>query len=191
MTSQNTFESQAKQYLGIQGGTTSGLPSTVFTSGILEVIGAPGRFLQLGADSANTAYLDFKSRDAGLADYDSRIVSQGGDTGTAAGEGTLSVQAQALHVLAPMKAGSSTAPAFKLDYSTVLATVGTNQVTTINFTPGLFSVAPTVVATANTPSGSTGDQSVHVEEVDAISFKVEYLGVAAAGTYINWIAVGL
>ena len=47
-----------------------------------------GRYVEVGADTANTSYLDFHSNDNAGADYDTRIVSTGGVTGTA-GQGTL------------------------------------------------------------------------------------------------------
>ena len=182
MSFKNTFETQAKEYLGIQGGANGS--ATVLPSGNLQV-GTQSSHVQLGA-VPGLSFVDFKSNGQDSPNFDARIVSITGSTGEAQAE--LLVQSGLLNVASRLKVGG---PAFKVDYASVAATVGTNQVTTITFTAGLFGSAPVVVATANTPTGQTGDQFVHVEEVTATGFKVEYLGVAAAGTFINWIALGL
>lgn len=192
----NSFEKSAQIYFGLQGGITAGKPSTVFTSGILEVDGALGRKVQLGADSSNSAYLDFKSRDGGLADYDSRIISQFGSTGATAGEGTMSVQADVLQVLTTdgMRVGSITAPAFKMDYSSTSATAGTNQDTTITFTAGLFTVAPKVIVSlvdTDGPGTPGADMTPYVYNITASQCTVRGLGVMAASIRYDWIALGL
>lgn len=146
------------------------------------------RGITLDASASSFAYMDFNSRNGGENDFDVRLVTAGGETGQN-GTGTLNVQSSAVNFFSQIS--TQPGPAFKVDFASTPAVTGSNQVTTISLTPGLFSVPPTVVCTANTPTGSTGDQSVHVEEVTTSSFKVEYLGTAAAGTSINWIALGI
>lgn len=189
MTSQNTFTNSMEEYFDITK-TASGSVK-VFTDVVVEdqltVQGVTGCYVKAQA-YINSSVVDFGSTiGGGTGTYDSRIISF-----LIGGNNNLAFQTDGdVQVLAPLRAGAPNAPQFKLDYSSTTASVGVNQVTTINFTSDLFTVAPTVVATANTPTGQTGNQFVHVEEVTASSFKVEYLGTAAAGTLINWIAVGI
>lgn len=187
----NSFEKSAQIYLGIQGGTTQGKPTTVFTSGILEVDGALGRKVQLGADSSNTAYLDFKSRDGGLADYDSRIISQFGSTGSTAGEGTLSAQASLFQVLCPVRLGSGVAPSFKLDYGVIEPEAVINPQTLFTFAVSFVS-APTVwLQVEITNDNATVGVDVVLSSVTTTGGKTRYIGTPAAGTTIGWLALGL
>ena len=196
MSFKNTFETQAKEYLGITkdfqvdpGGIT-----IADSCRVARTSGETGLYVEMRADPANqSSQITFGSTiGASAGAFDSRIVSFNvGGVGVTGPNNNLALQTDGnVQILTNLQVGSPTAPGFKLDYSSTPATVGTNQSTTITFTAGLFSIAPTVVATANTPTGETGDQFVHVEEVTASSFKVEYLGVCAAGSFINWIAVG-
>jgi hypothetical protein len=194
----NSFEKSAQIYLGIQGGfsTPGDKPTTVFTSGILEVDGASGRKIQLGADSSNSAYLDFKSRDGGSADYDSRIISQFGSTGSTAGEGILSVQADVLQLLTTngVRIGSINAPAFKMDYNSTAATTGTNQDTVITFTAGLFTVAPKVIVSlvdTDGPGTPGADMTPYVYSITTSGCTVRGLGVMAASIRYDWLALGV
>lgn len=192
----NSFEKSAQIYFGLQGGITAGKPSTVFTSGILEVDGTLGRKVQLGADSSNSSYIDFKSRDGGSADFDSRIISQFGSTGSTAGEGVLSVQGDVLQVLTTngVRIGSITAPAFKMDYNSTAATAGTNQDTTITFTASLFTVAPKVIVSlvdTDGPGTPGADMTPYVYNITASQCTVRGLGVMAASIRYDWIALGL
>lgn len=50
-----------------------------------------GRYVEMAADTANNAYVDFHSLDGSTSDYDSRIISQGGTTGVT-GYGSLIFQ---------------------------------------------------------------------------------------------------
>ena len=185
MSINNTFETQAKEYLGIEGGVGG---STTLSNSSLYVGEGDQNHVQL-ASVSNLAFVDFRSNSVTgpSVNFDARIVSIGGSTGDA--QADLLVQSALLNVASPLKI--STGNPFKVDFSSATATVGVNQVTIINFISGLFTTAPVVVATANTPTGQTGDQAVHVEEVTASGFKVEYLGTAASGTLINWIAIGM
>jgi hypothetical protein len=192
MTSQNTFTNSMQEYFGITKGPTGSVEifSDVVVENKLTVQGITGCYVRSQA-GINSSFIDFGSTiGGGTGIYDSRIISFA--PGGPSEPNNLAFQTDGdVQVLAPLRAGAPNAPAFKVDYSSTAATPGVNEETTITFTPGLFTVAPTVVATANTPTGSTGDQSVHVEEVTASGFKVEYLGTAAAGTFINWIALGV
>ena len=185
MSVNNTFESQAKEYLGIQGGVAG---NTVLSATSLFVGEPDVNHVQL-ASVNNLAFIDIRSNSVTgpAVNFDARIVSIGG--GTAEAQATLFVQSQLMTLNSPLKimAGNP----FKVDYSSAVATVGVNTVTIINFISGLFTTAPVFVATANTPTGETGNQFVHVEEVTASGFKAEYLGTVAAGTLINWIAIGM
>jgi hypothetical protein len=197
MSFKNSFEQSAKEYLGLQGGVSAGKPTTVFTSGILEVDGASGRKVQMGADSSNSAYLDFKSRDGGLADYDSRIISQFGSTGSTAGEGVLSVQADVLQVLTTegMRVGSITAPSFKLDYGAVNMGGSLNSQVPVVFTVGLFATNPYVFLTIVSPiTNEANAQPVFVESLTTAGFNAQYIGTpnsTGAGTLCNWLAIGV
>jgi hypothetical protein len=71
--------------------------STIFSATGLTAVGNnvsyPNRYLEVGADSANTMYLDFHSNDATLSDYSTRIISQGGAT---TGTGNLNMYASTI-----------------------------------------------------------------------------------------------
>ena len=165
------------------------------TSGGLEVgggllVGSTSSHVQLSTVS-NLSYIDFRSNPGNTGttvDFDARIISIGGSTGDAQAE--LLLQSGLLNVASAIKLGGGLAKAFKIDYGNAPIS-GDNSVITITFTTGVFSQTPIVVVTSNTPTGSTGNQFAHVEEVTPTSFKVEYLGVAAVGTFINYIAIGL
>lgn len=141
----------------------------------------------------STVYMDVHTLPGVSNDFDYRIIFGGGETGESGGgaanfEG---VQSNFFGTLRTTRPGAGLAPNWYMDYGSTVATVGSNTETVITFTVGLFTLPPTVVATANTPTASTGNQFVHVEEVTASGFKVEYLGTVATGTLINWIAMGL
>jgi hypothetical protein len=205
--SDNTFQEQLITYLGGTTGPTFGPGMTgsniESTSSNEFVVGWQGPAAPISANAGTSCGIELKSlpnSGASLIDfhstpgyfnntYDFRMQCSGGATGVP-GIGQMICLGSVMDIRCPINVGNG-GKLFKVDFSTTVATVGVNQVTTISFTPGIFTVAPTVVATANTPTGHTGDQFVHVEEVTASSFKVEYLGTAAAGTFINWIALGL
>lgn len=199
MSFKNSFEQSAKEYLGLQGGlsTPGNKATTVFTSGILEVDGALGRHVQIGADSANTTYVDFKSRDGGLSDYDSRIISQFGSTGSTAGEGTMSVQADVLQVLTTngMRVGSITAPSFKLDFGKVDMGGSLNSQVPVVFTVGLFATSPYVFLTIVSPiTNEANAQPVFVESLTSAGFNAQFIGTpnsTGVGTFCNWLALGV
>lgn len=197
MSFKNSFEQSAKEYLGLQGGVSSpgNKPTTVFTTGILEVDGALGRKVQLGADSTNNAYVDFKSRDGGLADYDSRIISGGGSVGSTAGEATLSAQASLFQVLCPIKLGSDSAPSFKLDFGSVVMAGTLNAQTPVVFTVGLFATNPYVFLTIVSPiTNEANAQPVFVESLTPAGFNAQFIGTpnsTAPGTLCNWLALGV
>jgi hypothetical protein len=190
----NPFQEAASQYLGITEGTVSNKPKTVITTGILEVGTTVGRHAQLGADTANVAYLDFKSRDGFTNDYDTRIVSTGGSTGT--GLGGLFFQAAEVASLAPMRIGSAIAGAFKLDYGQVGPLAGvTNPQQPIVFAAGLFLGNPAVYLTVQSPIANEANaQPVFVESITPAGCNAQFIGVpnsTAPGTFINWLALGL
>ena len=185
---QNSFESSASEYLDLSV-TTGG--AILRTTKAIVSYNATDDSISVGMGTiGDAAVIDFNTTGGTAGQFDSRIVSF-----AAAGPGqanNFAFQTSGnIQLLAPTQIGSPTSPPFKVDFATTLAAAGVNQITTINFTADLFTGPPTVVCTANTPTGSSGDQITHVEEVTASSFKVEYLGVAAAGTYINWIALGV
>ena len=70
---------------GITGTTGSG------SSAKLAYVNV-GRYVELGADTTNVAYIDFHSKDGTIVDYDSRIISSGGGD-TVDGKGALQFQA--------------------------------------------------------------------------------------------------
>ena len=193
MSFKNTFETQAKEYLGLQGGVASGKASTVFTTGILDVEGAPGRHVQIGADNVNNAYVDFKSLDGSTTDYDSRIISVGG--GTADGQGQLVVQADTFEVWSKMRIGSALAPAFKLDYGAVVMIGTLNAQTPIVFTVGLFATNPYVFLTVVSPiTNESNAQPVFVESITPAGCNAQFIGTpnsTAPGTLCNWLAIGV
>ena len=166
-------------------------PGTV-VGGLLraQFEGATGSYVDINAQS-NASFIDFGSSNNSTSDFNSRILSFLPNPAFPE-ESNLAIQTGGnVQVLANIQLGSPTAPAFKCDYASTVATVGVNTVTTITFTAGLFTSAPVVVVTANTPTGVTSGPSVHVEEVTATNFKVEYFGTVVAGTLFNWIALGV
>lgn len=152
--------------------------------------GATGSYVDISALS-NGSYIDFGSSDGSTSDFNSRIFSFLPNPAIPEQSNLAILTGGNVQVMGPIQLGSPTAAPFKLDYASTVATVGTNTVTTITFTSGLFTTAPVVVVTANTPTGSSGNQFVHVEEVTATNFKVEYLGIVGSGTLLNWIALGV
>jgi hypothetical protein len=190
----NPFQEAASQYLGIVEGTVQNKPKTVITTGILEVGTIPGRHVQLGTDSANLSYVDFKSRDGFANDYDTRIVSSGGGTGD--GLGGLIIQAAEVQAWAPMRIGSSFARAFKLDYGQIgpLGAV-LNPQTPIVFAVGLFATNPAVYMTVQSPIANEANaQNCFVESITPAGCNAQFIGVpnsTAPGTFINWLALGL
>lgn len=205
MTTKNTFQEQLIDYLsgttgGYIGATGSALESTtsnVFVVGYQGPAQPPSNNsgtscgIELKSEPvSNASWIDFHSTTGYFGNsYDFRMQASGGST-AGSGQANMIFLGNNIDMRCPINVGNG-APQFKLDFGTTLATAGVNTITTITLTSGLFTSAPTVVCTANTPTGSTGDQITHVEEVTATDFKVEYLGTAAAGTYINWIAVGI
>jgi hypothetical protein len=56
-------------------------------------------FLEIGLSTTNnTTFLDFHSQNNGTADYDTRILSSGGSTGSTAGQGTLQLYGYGLYL---------------------------------------------------------------------------------------------
>lgn len=69
--------------------TSLGTLSSLTTTGACELAKAnSGRFVEIKGDSVNTSFIDFHSNDSGVVDFDTRIVSQGGNV-SASGGGTL------------------------------------------------------------------------------------------------------
>ena len=196
----NSFEKSAQIYLGIQGGfsTPGDKPTTVFTSGILEVDSPDnvGRKMQLGTDTSNTAYIDFKSLDGSTSDYDSRFISLGGATGNASGGGQLVMQANIVEAWAPMRIGSGFAPAFRMDFGQVSAPGGVNQDAFITFTAGMgFTSPPKVIVSLFDSDGPTanpgGDLTPYIYDVTVLGASVRGLGTQnATSIFYNWIAIG-
>jgi hypothetical protein len=152
--------------------------------------GATGSYVDISSQS-NASFIDFGSSDNSTSDYNSRILSFLPNPAFPE-QSNLAIQTGGnVQVMGPIQLGSPIAPAFKCDYGNTGLSPGTNIVGKIPFTPGLFTTVPVVVVTANTPTGSSGDQFVHVEEVGTATFQIEYLGAVAPGTSVNWIALGV
>lgn len=149
--------------------------------------------IQFVTQGQGTVFMDVHTLPGGTNDFDYRMIFGGGVTGDFGG-GACNFQGKESNFFSSLRTtriGGGLAPAWFMDYRSSPANVGVNTVTTISFTAGLFTTAPVVVVTANTPTGVTSGPSVHVEEVTATNFKVEYFGTVAAGTSFNWIAMGL
>lgn len=187
MSFKNTFETQAKEYLGIQGGANGG--GTVFTTANVQVGESQGLHVQLGA-VPNLSYVDFRSNPATSVDFDGRIVSIGGSTGLAQGE--LLVQTGLFNIGAPMKIGGAS---FKLDYGSVVMPGTLNAQVPVVFTVGLFTVAPNVYLTVVSPiTNEANAQPVFVESLTTSGFNAQFIGVpnsTAPGTLCNWLALGV
>lgn len=194
----NYTESTAELYFGITTGTVGvdRKPSTVFKTGIIDVEGVPGRHVQIGADNPNNAYVDFKSMDGNTTDYDSRIISLNGATGID-GKGQLVMQAGIVEAWAPMRIGSSVAPAFRLDYGFQLFGVTENPQATVLFTPNVFTntvAPPSVFLTTQTYQPNVNQQQATIEGAPSItSFVIQYWGTPPGpeGARVNWMAIGL
>lgn len=187
MSFKNTFETQAKEYLGIQGGANGG--GSVFTTANVQVGEAQGLHVQLGA-VPNLAYVDFRSNPTTSVDFDGRIVSIGGGTGPA--EGELLVQSGLFNVGAPIKLGG---PSFKLDYGSVNMGGSLNSQVPIVFTVGLFATSPYVFLTIVSPiTNEANAQPVFVESLTPAGCNAQFIGTpnsTGAGTFCNWLAIGL
>jgi hypothetical protein len=65
----------------------------------------PNRSIEIGADAANSVYLDFHSSDSVYADYSTRIQSFGGST---IGQGHMMIQASTINILGTSGVGIGT-----------------------------------------------------------------------------------
>jgi hypothetical protein len=78
----------------IVGNLVQGVTGGSGTSGnALLAYRSLGRYIELGADNSNSSYLDFHSNDTGNVDFDTRIISSGGN-GSGSGLGNLTLYAQ-------------------------------------------------------------------------------------------------
>lgn len=198
MSYKNTFEQQAKEYLGIQGGSIAGKPATVLTSDILEVGDNPGRHIQIGADSAGQSYVDFKSNEGyAPTDYDSRLISIGGTGWNGAGTFTLNANNFSVPALRSYKYSGGVvggvAPFFLLDYGSQVVTAGLNQITTITFTVNLFTSAPKVILQVvdDGPGVQIDAFTTYVETTTADTCLVRGYGNISSGFTYNWLALGV
>lgn len=194
----NPFQKAAAEYLGIQG-VNNGAGTSAFTIDQQVFIvgyqgptgGGTSRGWEVIATNPDVVYLDAHSRDGVFNDYDYRMQFAGGYAG-AQGGGQLICEGRQTTFYMPLRTtvpGQPLAPAWYADYGTVSATEGVNQETTVTF-PFEFPEIPTVTVTVLTPGDQAGDQFVFVEDLTTTSFKVQYLGTAAAGTKLMYIAMG-
>jgi hypothetical protein len=103
-TSANFSYDASANILAFGKGNTGGLTQVVgsFVQGVTGGTGDngnakfgyrnPGQYVEIGADTANTAYVDFHSNTSYDVDYDTRILSVGGTS--ASGGGTMALYAQ-------------------------------------------------------------------------------------------------
>jgi len=103
---------------------TTNLTTTAGQTFIGKQEAYPNRYIELGTDSVNTAYIDFHAYNASDSDYSTRIESSGGLLG-GLGAGTLTLTGQAVNIAATL---STTA----LNNIITKATLFADTVTTTN-----------------------------------------------------------
>lgn len=155
------------------------------------------RGIDIGAtpNVANTAFLDFNSLDGGSNDYDVRLLSVSGTTGTNA-KGTLSIEADTATIYCPIRtfpAGQVIPPAWYADYGITDANPGSNAITTIAFNT-VFQAPPTFQITMFDKSGSGGGNqnavTLYVTVRSTTGAQVQALGTMGSDIAYMWFAVG-
>ena len=204
-------DAQDTQILYYENGSATSSANLTFSDSKLAVDGNAevlGGRLEVGFSSATsnrgvdlgatpgvsqTAYLDFNSTDGSTRDYDARLLSVGGDTGSD-GKGSFNIFAGELNVNNPMRVTPSGAPPASkwfIDYGSVPIPAGTNTGATIVFNT-VFETPPHVIISVQAPASATGDQYAFVENegLAVNACNVQYFGNAPANTRVNWIAIG-
>lgn len=151
-----------------------------------------GRYVEIAADTVNNAYVDFHSRDTFSQDYDSRILSNGGGTGS--GNGNMFFEAASANFSCPVRLGSWSSNPFRLDYGQITGITGTNATGTITFITDMFSQSPIVTLTFQSATDqpiSGSNPGLYVTAATCASFTWQIHGTPPSGSSINWIAMGL
>ena len=102
---ENTFQEQLNEFFGGSTGTTLGPEvqqsylqgSYANRFNLAKTSATQFRGVQLACDSSNVAYIDFNSLDGGTNDYDTRIISVGGEAGVP-GRGIIGMNANEYHL---------------------------------------------------------------------------------------------
>lgn len=153
-----------------------------------------GRYVEIAADTVNNSYIDFHSRDTFSTDYDARILSNGGGTtgATGNGNGNLFFSAASANFDCPIRAGSWSAPPVRIDYGFISNIDTTNQTGEHFFVPNLFSEAPNVTLTFQSSGPISGsDPGIFVKSSTCESFIWQVHGTPPVGSRINWTAMGI
>jgi hypothetical protein len=116
----STLTTRAATYSTLTGSTittSSIITPVIATATGFTTIGQntsfPNRSIEIGADAANSVYLDFHSSDSAYPDYSTRIQSFGGST---IGQGHMSLQASTINIVGTSGVGIGTStPGYKLD----------------------------------------------------------------------------
>ena len=186
----NTFEKQASEYIGVEkvsGTVTITSPSGVTTFADPSV-GATGNYIKMGLGS-DASYIDFGSENAGgTGEFDSRIVSFKNSPFTA--NNFAFITDGNIQLLGPTQVGSPFAPPFKLDYGVRTITPGVNQVTTITYTPGIFTTAPMVTFSVADVGGTQTQFTPYVTLQSATQCQITGFGTVNGAHQYQYIALG-
>ena len=106
ITNQTNSLNTTSGALQVSGGV--GVGGAIIAGGSIYAGYGNSRSVELGADATNTAYIDFHSLDGVSNDYDSRIISIGGTSGTSA-RGALTLQAETVSISGNLNLGGLTA----------------------------------------------------------------------------------
>ncbi len=182
----------------VVGTLTQGITGTTGQAGnAILAYNNIGRFVEIGADSPNTAYIDFHSNDNVQNDSDARLLSIGGSTGNYGG--LLSLEASLFRMICAARIGSAIAPAFKMDYGKVAWGSNLNNPSqVVSFTDAtMFTQVPMIQLTSySQTAGTNGAFVLNDATLTTTQFTIRYFGTtnttpAFAASQTGWMAMGI
>lgn len=155
-----------------------------------------GSFLAMASED-NSSYIDFGSTGPTGPALDARIISFAPNPAFPANKNlaVLNPSGGDIQLLGPVRIGLPIAPAFKLDYGSVVLPGALNAQVPVVFTVGMFTTNPFVYLTVVSPITTEANaQPVFVESLTPTGCNVQFIGMpssTAPGTFCNWLALGI